>query len=44
MSQQLRAAACALRDFLRGFVGIPARGAPARQHGRDDGSKRPFCC
>jgi hypothetical protein len=43
MRDRLRAAARALRNFLRGFTGI----APVHPgaHGRgDDGSRRPFCC
>jgi len=42
MSERLRSFARALRAFLRGFTGIPARGA--RPHAHDDGAKRPFCC
>jgi hypothetical protein len=42
MSQRLRAAACALRDFLRGFVGIAPR--PPLAHTKHDGRQRPFCC
>ena len=42
MKVRLGNAARALRDFLRGFVGIaPVR--PVAHHG-DDGSRRPFCC
>jgi hypothetical protein len=42
MSQPLRSAARALRNFLRGFVGI----APVRPlaKARDDGTQRTFCC
>jgi hypothetical protein len=42
MSQPLRAVARALRNFLRGFVGI----APVRPLARaqSDGTQRPFCC
>jgi len=43
MSDHLRAAARALRDFLRGFVGIAPVRPSACSHG-DDGSRRPFCC
>jgi hypothetical protein len=43
MRGRLRSAARALRDFLRGFVGIaPVRPGP-HSHG-EDGSRRPFCC
>ena len=42
MSRPLRAAARALRNFLRGFVGI----APVRPlaKAQNDGAQRPFCC
>ena len=43
MKLRLRAAARALRDFLRGFTGIAPSGSIAHRHG-DDGSRRPFCC
>ena len=42
MSDHLRAAARALRDFLRGFVGIAPRRPLARE--QDTGAQRPFCC
>ena len=43
MSDRLRAAARALRNFLRGFVGIAPVRPGAGSHG-DDGSRRPMCC
>ena len=43
MTGRLRAAASALRNFLRGFVGIAPLRPGAGSHG-DDGSRRPFCC
>jgi hypothetical protein len=43
MRIRLRRAARALRDFLRGFVGIAPVRPVAHRHG-DDGSRRPFCC
>jgi len=43
MKIRLRSAARALRDFLRGFVGIAPLRPGAHSH-RDDGSRRPFCC
>ena len=43
MRVRLRAAAHALRNFLRGFVGIAPVRAGAGSHG-DDGSRRPTCC
>jgi hypothetical protein len=42
MMRTLRAGARALRDFLRGFVGIAPRRPLAHTH--DDGRQRPFCC
>ena len=42
MRHHLRAAARALRDFLRGFTGIAQVRAAANEP--DDGSQRPFCC
>jgi hypothetical protein len=42
MSHHLRAAARALRDFLRGFVGIAPLRPVARK--QEDGAQRPFCC
>ncbi|HEY8155436.1 MAG TPA: hypothetical protein VII72_15025 [Myxococcota bacterium] len=43
MKDHLRAAARALRDFLRGFTGI-ASVRPGTHDHEDDGSRRPFCC
>jgi hypothetical protein len=43
MSHRLRAAARALRDFLRGFIGVAPLRPGAGSHS-DDGSRRPFCC
>ena len=43
MKLRLRVAARALRDFLRGFVGIAPVRPVAHSHGKD-GSRRPFCC
>jgi hypothetical protein len=45
----LRAAAAALRDFLRGFVGLPAPpagGAPrdVRRAVEEQAARRPRCC
>jgi hypothetical protein len=43
VKDRLRAAALALRNFLRGFTGItPVRPGACSQ--KDDGSRRPFCC
>jgi hypothetical protein len=42
MSRRLRAAARALRNFLRGFVGIAPLRPLAKAQG--DGTQRPFCC
>jgi hypothetical protein len=43
MKLRLKAAARALRDFLRGFTGIAPSGPIAHRHG-EGGSRRPFCC
>ena len=43
MKSRLRSAAHALRNFLRGFVGIAPVRPGADSHGKD-GSRRPICC
>jgi hypothetical protein len=43
MRIRLERAARALRDFLRGFLGIAPLRPVSHSHG-DDGSRRPFCC
>jgi hypothetical protein len=46
--KRVRRVIAALRDFARGFLGIPVRAAPdgrdARQRLRDTAERRQHCC
>jgi len=43
MKDRLRAAAHALRNFFRGFLGTAPIKPASHDHG-DESSTRPFCC